>query len=141
MNEQMQNALVDIIQKASSGIDASVSFLSSEIPDVISQLLLWSITASSVGMALSAIVIAISVSMIVWMMKLYGRGRDTGKPNWVHDGDRYNALRERVIPVSCVLFICLVVGPIVFVVNLMEVLKIWLAPKIWLIEYAASLAK
>lgn len=141
MNEQMQNALVEIIQKASSGIDASVSFLSSEIPDVISQLLLWNITASSVGMVLSAIVIAISVSMIVWMMKLYGAGRDTGKPNWVHDGGIRNPMRERVIPVSCTLFICLVVGPILFVGNLMEVLKIWLAPKIWLIEYAASLAK
>ena len=141
MNEQMQNALIEIIQKASSGIDTSVSFLSSEIPEVISQLLLWNIAASSVGMALSAIVIAISVSMIVWMMKLYGRGRDTGKPNWVHDGGGYDALRELVIPVSCVLFICLVAGPIVFVGNLMEVLKIWLAPKIWLIEYAASLAK
>ena len=137
----MQNALIEIIQKASSGIDTSVSFLSSEIPEVISQLLLWNIAASSVGMALSAIVIAISVSMIVWMMKLYGRGRDTGKPNWVHDGGGYDALRELVIPVSCVLFICLVAGPIVFVGNLMEVLKIWLAPKIWLIEYAASLAK
>ena len=137
----MQNALIEIIQKASSGIDTSVSFLSSEIPEVVSQLLLWNITASSVGMALSAIVIAISVSMIVWMMKLYGRGRDTGKPNWVHNGGGYNAMRERVIPVSCVLFICLVAGPIVFVGNLMEVLKIWLAPKIWLIEYAASLAK
>ena len=141
MNEQMQNALVEIIQKASSGIDASVSFLSSEIPDVISQLLLWSITASSVGMALSAIVIAISVSMIVWMMKLYGSGRDTGKPNWVHDGEKYHPVRERVIPVSIVLFISLLVSLVVFVTNLMEVLKIWLAPKIWLIEYAASLAK
>ena len=137
----MQNALVDIIQKASSGIDAPVSFLSSEIPDVIGQLLLWNITASSVGMALSAIVVAISVSMTVWMMKLYGRGRDTGNPNWVHDGEKYNPLRERVIPVSCVLFIAIVIGSIVFVGNLMEVLKIWLAPKIWLIEYAASLAK
>ena len=137
----MQNALVDIIQKASSGIDASVSFLSSEIPDVIGQLLLWNITASSVGIALSAIVIAISVSMIVWMMKLYGRGCDTGNPNWVHDGEKCNPLRERVIPVSIFLFLALIVGPIVFVANLMEVLKIWLAPKIWLIEYAASLSK
>lgn len=141
MNEQMQNALVEIIQKASSGIDASVSFLSAEIPDVISQLLMWSITASSVGMALSAIAMAISISIIVWMMKLYGAGRDTGKPNWVHDGERYRPLRERVIPVSCVLVISTAVSPIVFVVNMMEVLKIWLAPKIWLIEYAASLAK
>lgn len=141
MNEQMQSALVEIIQKASSGIDASVSFLSSEIPDVISQLLLWNITASSVGMVLSAIFIAMSVSMVIWMMKLYGRGRDTGKPNWVHDGEKYSPLRERVIPVSIVLFISLLVSPVVFVANLMEVLKIWLAPKIWLIEYAASLAK
>lgn len=141
MNEQMQNALVEIIQKASSGIDASVSFLSSEIPDVISQLLLWNITASSVGMFVSAIVIGSSLSMIVWMMKLYGAGRDTGKPNWVHDGEKYNPLRERVIPVSIVLFLALLVSPIVFIANLMEVLKIWLAPKIWLIEYAASLAK
>lgn len=141
MNEQMQNALVEIIQKASSGMDASVRFLSSEIPDVISQLLLWNITASSVGMALSAIVLAMSVSMIVWMIKLYGTGRDTGKPNWVHDGERHLPLRDLVIPLSVVLFLALLVSPIFFIANMMEVLKIWLAPKIWLIEYAASLAK
>ena len=41
MNEQLQSALVKIIDKTMSGIDASVGFLSAEIPEVITQLLTW----------------------------------------------------------------------------------------------------
>lgn len=141
MNEQMQSALVEIIQKASSGIDASVNFLSEEIPDVIGQLLLWNITASSVGVVISAIIMGVSASVIVWMVNLYSIGRDTGKPNWVHDGEKHYPLRTTVTPVLIVLFVALSVSSIAFVWNLMEVLKILIAPKIWLIEYAASLAK
>ena len=48
MNEQLQKALVELIGKASNGIDASVSFLSAEIPDVIHQLLLWYAAKSAI---------------------------------------------------------------------------------------------
>ncbi|AGH31896.1 hypothetical protein VPIG_00038 [Vibrio phage PWH3a-P1] len=41
MNEQLQQALAQIIEKAMTGLDQTVDFLSAEVPDVIYQLLLW----------------------------------------------------------------------------------------------------
>ncbi|WP_228724015.1 hypothetical protein [Raoultella ornithinolytica] len=41
MNEQANKILVDLLKKASDGIDAAVSFSQAQIPDVISQLMTW----------------------------------------------------------------------------------------------------
>ena len=41
MKENLQNALVEILNRAISGIDSSVAFMQAELPDVISQLLTW----------------------------------------------------------------------------------------------------
>ena len=41
MNEQLQGALVEILNRTISGIDASVGFMEAQLPDVIEQLLMW----------------------------------------------------------------------------------------------------
>ena len=41
MNEQLQNALVDLITKVTSGMDTATAFLAGELPDVVQQLLRW----------------------------------------------------------------------------------------------------
>ena len=41
MNEQLQNALAEILGKTLNGIDAASAFFFSELPDVIQQLLTW----------------------------------------------------------------------------------------------------
>ncbi len=46
MNEQANKILADLLQKASNGIDAAVSFSQAQIPDVIHQLLVWNFTFS-----------------------------------------------------------------------------------------------
>ena len=38
MNDKLQEALVEIINKATTGIDNTVSFLSDQLPDVVQQL-------------------------------------------------------------------------------------------------------
>lgn len=41
MNEQLQVALAQLLGKTIGGIDSSVAFVQSELPDVIQQLLMW----------------------------------------------------------------------------------------------------
>ncbi|OSL33845.1 hypothetical protein [Escherichia albertii] len=41
MEEQANKILIELLQKASNGIDAAVSFSQAQIPDVVHQLLLW----------------------------------------------------------------------------------------------------
>ncbi|MDA6225065.1 hypothetical protein OSK11_24985, partial [Escherichia coli] len=46
MEEQANKILVELLQKASNGIDAAVSFSQAQIPDVVHQLLLWNMVDS-----------------------------------------------------------------------------------------------
>ena len=41
MNEQLQNALVNLLTKVTSGMDTATAFLSAELPEVVQQLLVW----------------------------------------------------------------------------------------------------
>lgn len=57
MNEQANKILADLLQKASNGIDAAVSFSQAQIPDVIHQLLMWNFTKSIVMSVLAIMTI------------------------------------------------------------------------------------
>jgi hypothetical protein len=121
MNEQAQKILEDLLKKASNGIDSAVSFSQAQIPDVIQQLLMWN-AVSSAGIqiiCLIAIIACVYLMIFAW-----------------NEGDDGEA-------VLAVLFFTGVgsIACIVVIFNNFDWLKILLAPKLYLIEYAASLVK
>lgn len=154
MNEQMQEALTEIIKKASGGIDASISFLSREIPDVVQQLLLWNVVKSGLLFAIGLFFLCASV--VLWRTKIgmskseareaYKKGepwtRYGGSGNGSVTSIEYDAIMalpeygKSRIPAAALM----ILGVIWLTINL-GWLQIIIAPKIWLIEYAASLAK
>jgi hypothetical protein len=129
MNEQLQLALASIIGTANEGVAAGVNFLSAEIPEVVYQLLLWHGVKAFVGFVLALLLIP----AYLWAeRKAYLSAY--GVEGW--DGEDvafcWGLMGMLVrIPVIMVIFSYL---------NL-EWLQIWLAPKVWLIEYVAQLAK
>lgn len=121
MNEQAQKILEDLLKKASNGIDSAVSFSQAQIPDVIQQLLMWN-AVSSAGIQIicvMAIITCVYLMIFAW-----------------NEGDDGEA-------VLAVLFFTVVgsIACIVVIFNNFDWLKILLAPKLYLIEYAASLVK
>ena len=66
MKENLQNALVEILNRAISGIDSSVAFMQAELPDVISQLLTW-YAVKSATYSLFGILIIITY-LVGWKM-------------------------------------------------------------------------
>ncbi|MGL5219625.1 MAG: hypothetical protein ACRC8G_09125 [Plesiomonas shigelloides] len=152
MNEQMQEALTEIIKKASGGIDASISFLSREIPDVVQQLLLWNVVKSGLLFAIGLMLLCAAV--VLWRAKIGMSKSDAreayknGEP-WTRFGGNgsvtsieYNAIMalpeygKNRIPAAALMILGLI-----WLTSNLGWLQIILAPKIWLIEYAASLAK
>lgn len=132
----LENALVTLIEKVTSGVD----FLVSEIPDVVHQLLMWNMVESLIwfiGMWLGFVIIAVSASMNAKRIYLKWSGikKENGDNSaWCDEpGDFFGT----VIP-----YVCLFVW-FLSCVRLCNFtwLKIWLAPKVWLIEYAAELVK
>lgn len=134
MNEQLQSALAEILNKTINGIDSSVAFMQAELPDVIEQLLLWYAISNLIYALFGALIIFLSYLAI----KKPKKGRSNWMWNWYDHCDSHDM--TDIAPFSTLIIIPAGVG-LMFISNVMESLQIWIAPKIWLIEYAASLVK
>ena len=122
MNEQLQQALSDLINKSLSGIDQTTDFLSAEIPDVITQLLLWhgiyNFILFIIGILLLLCIVYSNYKQVKWIKK-----------------EDIDIDPEIVVPNIFQIFF---IFPLAYFLNL-QWLKIWIAPKVWLIDYAKSL--
>lgn len=141
MNEQAQKILVDLLQKASNGIDSAVSFSQAQIPDVVHQLLVWNFASSIIAQVFSLVVMLI-VAMLLAKLAF---DRTSRKPWTCYKQDaRLNETSDffDIVALISVIGGALIVMCSIIVFNCnFDWLKIWLAPKLYLIEYAASLVK
>ncbi|EPR0095126.1 hypothetical protein ACUY4G_003133 [Escherichia coli] len=149
MQEEANKILVDLLKKASDGIDSAIAFSQAQIPDVVHQLLVWNMVDS-----LIKTLIAIStIPLVFWFMKKQYQKVEIG----IFDNEGWSWEKEKpkykptmiwesngeisflILPLAAVFVLW--VSFIIAVVTNMTWLKIWLAPKLYLIEYAASLIK
>lgn len=122
--------LAKFIQKIISGMDATVEFASAQLPDIINQLLWWKAVESFIPFIISFVV------SIIWLRKIRKDvliKPEPGKFNTVYDtnGD--------VWPI-CLFHVSILI-PVIVVCDAWDWLKIIIAPKIYLIEYASNLIK
>jgi len=135
MNKILEESLAKLIEKSISGIDAATGFLQSEVPEYITQLLTWYAVYNFLMFILG---IVIFVSVVFFTKKYSGKKRDKdGKFVWTLTHDDDGIVAPQVIATVIVVIICFVIS--VESINL-EWLQIWIAPKVWLIEYAAKIA-
>ena len=134
MNDKLQQSLSQILEQAVSGVQAGVSLLSAELPDVIHQLLMWKMIESLIWCIGG---IAFTVVAIRLFVKNSGRGKEVGlkyKPTLTHDeqGNLAEWSPALLIPLAIIAIIAIITINITW-------LQILIAPKVYLIEYAASL--
>lgn len=125
MNEQLQKALAELLGKANDGIDTAGEFLASELPDVIQQLLMWHGIKSLVECVFGLFVLLI---IFIYIKTI---------PKYIKEIDDSEAVVLSII-CSCIGCVALFFYG-AYKINI-EWLQIWIAPKVWLIEYAAKLA-
>lgn len=123
----MQDALVSIIQKTQQGIDASVSFLSEQIPDVIQQLLLWKFVEGLIICAAYLVFAFTLVPTLRWAREYHKDYDACDFPGHIF--------------VAVIMSFTSLVSCILAVKSGLTALQIYIAPKVYLIEYAASLVK
>lgn len=109
-----------------------MSFLKSEIPDVIQQLLAWKLASSLIGAA-SCLAVVLAYAMFV-------RAVIKAKPGTLLK-DGYGDLNVESGFGLIIGGIVSIVMALLAVKPISTALQIFIAPKIFLIEYAASLAK
>ncbi|MEN7471152.1 hypothetical protein [Providencia stuartii] len=139
MNEQVSRALTDLLEKASNGIDSTVAFSQANLPEVIHQLLTWKMTMGVIWSVVGVALIALAIFMPIWAKKAKSNGAiwtyHAGEINYNINSVMYDLFRA-ILPVP-ILFL----GVAISIGGFSMWLKILLAPKLYLIEYAASLIK
>lgn len=146
MNEQLQKALAELLIKTNNGIDTAGEFLASELPEVIQQLLMWH------GIK-SAVYFVFGILLIVFLPKICNKiislipirpTEDNTAPNWFYERYYCNSSTTDIGGVFfCIFSVLSIIILSLIAINIINIewLQIWIAPKVWLIEYAASIAK
>lgn len=134
----LEQVLVDTIQKATAvtgeAIDGvksvtgkAIDFASTQIPDVIHQLLLWKMAEATVYIIASCIAIWIFF-ILRKRFAAYIKGSFDEDMGWAF----FYVIAGMV----------LIAVPVLHIITYtLVILKIWLAPKLYLIEYVAKLVK
>lgn len=123
MSNNLDNALAEIINKAASEVDEAVIFINGQIPDAVNQVLIFELTWNVFMSFTSALIFCLSV-----LLSKKGFNEDFSKC-------------DLNIASGVAGFIVSIASFFVFAAYIKETLKIWLAPKIFLLEYAADLVK
>lgn len=126
MNEQLQQALASLLNKTVSGVEAGAAFLQTEIPDVIYQLLIWKAAVSAISM-LGFFLLAYTIYKINAMQY-----------KWYKSVEYFEMIDHPQLLVNIFQIFWFIPLCVLWSIDW---LQIWIAPKIYLIEYAASLAK
>ena len=153
MNDVLQKSLAEIITQASAGMSAGIGFLKEEIPDVVQQFLLWKMSWAVV-VFIASLAVAITAAMIVKKCLNAARQADIEYMTAVDDevSGRYKAKLQVAedrknfwgFPGAFLIIVLTVVGICFLFIaffQLHPIFQIWLAPKIYLIEYAATILK
>ena len=125
MNEQLQVAMTEILTKTVKNVGTATDFLLTETPEVIQQLLSWKM-AESICITVLSILWAIFVCTAVFKL--------------------FNHLRKKLEdPYDPEMAYFSFVGLFLLVPSFasanIDWLQIWIAPKVYLIEYTAALIK
>lgn len=143
MNEQLEQAITKLIEKALNGIDAAGDFMAGEIPEVVNQLLVWHAVESFIWFAafatLSAIFLIGRGGAISKLLKQKEDGEPWTKCNW--SSSVASPEFSMLIVYNCYcrpIFAALSAG---MAIASSDWLKIIIAPKLYLLEYAASIVR
>lgn len=127
----LEDALITVIKKTTDAVGAGVDFLAGQIPDVIQQLLMWHAVRSGVLFTF-CVVLAIALAVVgERMRKAYIASGKESRHGYSDDGYMF----------GCIFAWCGTSAAIAGMFCNLEWLQILIAPKVYLIEYAASLIK
>ena len=138
ISNELDKQLVEILRGVTDSAGTAKDFVLAELPDVISQMLMWYGVYNFILFIISIVLFVV----VGWAWKKFGGvgalRTDTNKRHWTlshNDRGEFDAHMVASLFVTAIPIIIASVN-----INL-EWLKIWIAPKLWLIEYTAQLVR
>lgn len=144
MKPQLNEAVASLVQKSLDSFEKGATFLSEQLPEVVSQLLMWKFTQSLIyaliGLATLLVMVGIPLFAIWWCTRQVKCSRHASDEETVL---RWDVLDAETVGAGLVGWLVLMLCMIPIAVSTLNFtwLQIWIAPKVFLIEYAARLIK
>ena len=123
MSDSTDKVIASLIQKAMDGVGEAINFSKAQLPDVIEQLMHWKLVSYSLRIFTFALIIA-------GMCFVFKKGCQ-----WHGVAGKENA------SFACLLFSSLIIlfSLIAMTSSIGNLIELWLAPKVWLLEYASQI--
>lgn len=128
MNEETQTALAKLLQQITNGIDTAAAFSAEQLPVVIQELLTWNLVSSLMIQIVSLIYM---VLFVVYVPKLVSYGCSHKCPT----------SNEPFVFIGTAVAVVMVIVAMVQFFHNFDWIKIWVAPKLYLLDYATSIVK
>lgn len=144
MEQEIKGRIVEFMDLALDGVDATTTFMQAQLPDYVEQLLMWYLVREATYFVIGAVLLAVSVYGVYCLIakRRQGKPKDGAsgyrlqyEPTWSHDEDG---------DVSVTILIIGIALTIPFAASFaflnLTWLQILIAPKVWLVEYVTRLA-
>ena len=139
----LDQTLADLIISSINTASQAKEFIISQTPEVIQQTLLWYGLYNFILFIISFVILFLSIFISYKINKKITKDFDNGEP-WTRYENKldshstsgtYDFIKVWIVSIP-------IIGIITFIVMVnLEWLKIWVAPKLWLIEFASNLVK
>lgn len=138
MKEQLQQETLIAFKELLTTVSQAKDFVLSELPEVIHQLLMWEFVQSIITNTVLVLLWVAFTLIIMKVLKKPEEGVDNEIYNWSHTRSKHE--HKDLGFTSFFTFLASIPLLLITVFNLNIVwLKIWIAPKVFLIEYAAGI--
>ena len=128
ISKEIAEKLLEMLQTAGE----IKEFTLTQAPDIIQQILLWHTIESTLALMLGLVFILIAVFCIVKFPSFLKKSESTMESNIY---DAYTVC-------SGIIGVCAIIaGPILFLENILIMIKILVTPKIFLLEYLSEIVK
>lgn len=125
MSTALESVLVETIKKATTTAETATQFVLEQAPEVVQQLVTWKIAANLASTLLDIVVIVILIKLVLSLVKIFNQSVRDGNPGPFF-GIFFGSVGVIIIGLG-------------IRVSIFTLLQLTIAPKIWLIEYAANL--
>ena len=143
-NPELNDALAQLVQQITNGLNYATDFTLEQAPDVIHQLILFNLINSGFFLGLGIAGLLVAWRIVVWTWRAnyvgrhYGKAPEDDSPKWWNKAKGFYEIDLE----AWGLFPAIVLGTtslIIIMCKASNFLKLLLAPKVWLLEYAARL--
>ena len=149
--ESLNAALVAVLNKAISAAERGGEFLAEQIPDVVNQLLMWHLVKNII---IVSVILFVVLASFTALLKAFPKNREYLKvcKEWYSTygkDEKLNEVRQSELSPYVEIFwaslAAYIASTLVFFIaginRILYAVQILIAPKVYLIEYAASLVK